>query len=137
MNATCILKGTYTYNINNKHLRWFPQNIQAIMAKIKLPKNPHSMVMFWIKVRRTYRDLSSQADPMRKNWTWSYPHFNKNGRFMIFENTITHSLSIRTRFDIKFLENAWEFNHGVTWRNELQWDVLKSIEKVIVLWVDF
>ena len=36
-------------------------------AKIKLPKKPHSMVIFWIKVRRPYRDLSSQADPARDN----------------------------------------------------------------------
>ena len=45
-------------------LRWFPHNIQAIMTKIKLPKNPLSMV---IKVRRSYRDLSPQADPAREN----------------------------------------------------------------------
>ena len=36
------------------------------MAKIKLPKKPHSMVIFLIKVRRSYRDLSSQADPARE-----------------------------------------------------------------------
>ena len=38
---------------------------------------------------------------------------------MLAQNTITHALSILTRFDIKFLKNAWEFNHGVTQRNEL------------------
>ena len=37
-------------------LSWFAHNIRAIMAKIKLPKNPHSMVIFWIKVRRSYQD---------------------------------------------------------------------------------
>ena len=52
-------------------LRWFLHNIRAIMAKMKLPKKPHSMVTFLIKVRRSYRDLSSQADPARDNWTWS------------------------------------------------------------------
>ena len=36
-----------------RNLRWFPHNIRAIMAKIKLPKNPLSMVLFWIKVRRS------------------------------------------------------------------------------------
>ena len=56
-------------------LRWFPHNIRAIMAKIKVPKNPHSMVTFWIKVRRSYQDLSSQADPARENWTWSFIYF--------------------------------------------------------------
>ena len=49
-----------------------------------------------------------------------------------------HALSILTMFDIKFLENAWEFNCGVTSRNELKWDVSRdSIPKVAVLWVDF
>ena len=50
-------------------LRWFPYNIRAIMAKIKLPKNPHSMVIIWMKVRRSYQNLSSQADPAKENWT--------------------------------------------------------------------
>ena len=59
-------------------LRWFPHNIRAIMEKIKLAKNPLSMcmVIFWIKVRISYRDLSSEADPARENWTWSYPYFS-------------------------------------------------------------
>ena len=36
-------------------LRRFPHNIRAIMAKIKLPKNSLSMVIFWMmKVRRSY-----------------------------------------------------------------------------------
>ena len=48
-------------------LRRFPNNIRAIMAKIKVPKKPHlGMVIFLIKVR-SYRDLSSQADPARDN----------------------------------------------------------------------
>ena len=37
------------------------------MAKIKLPKKTHSMVTFLIKVRRSYRDLSSEAEPARDN----------------------------------------------------------------------
>ena len=59
-----------------KHLRWFSHNIQAILAKIKFPENPLSMVIFWIKVRRSCRDLSSQADPARENWAWRYPYFS-------------------------------------------------------------
>ena len=39
--------------------------------------------------------------------------------------------------DIKFLENASEFDRGVTQRNELQWVVLDSVPKVAVLCVDF
>ena len=46
------------------------------LKKIKLPKSPLSMVIFWTKVRRSYKDLSSQADPTRENWTWSYPYFS-------------------------------------------------------------
>ena len=37
------------------------------MAEIKLTKKPHSMAIFLIKVRRSYRDLSSQADSARDN----------------------------------------------------------------------
>ena len=33
------------------------------MAKNKLPKKSHSMVIFLIKVRRFYRDFSSQLTP--------------------------------------------------------------------------
>ena len=41
------------------------QDIRAVMAiaNIKFPKKPHSMVIFLIKVRICYGDLSSQADP--------------------------------------------------------------------------
>jgi len=41
--------------------------MQAIIAQIKLPTKPHSMIIFLIKVRRCYRDLSSGADPPREN----------------------------------------------------------------------
>ena len=44
-----------------------------------------------------------------------------------------HALSILMMFDIKFLENAWEFNRGVTQRIELQCVVLDSAPKVGVL----
>ena len=37
--------------------------------KIKLPKKSHGMVIFWVTVRRTSWDLSSQADPAKENWT--------------------------------------------------------------------
>ena len=37
------------------------------MAKIKLPEKPRGMLLFWIQLMRTYRDLSSQADPAREN----------------------------------------------------------------------
>jgi len=65
----------YIFAHKRATLRRFPQNIRAIMAKIKLPKKPHGMVIFWIQLR-TYPDLSSQADPAKENWTWSYPYFN-------------------------------------------------------------
>ena len=52
------------------------------MAKIKLPKKPHSMVINLIKARRSYRDLSSQADPER---------VNQNACVVLVENTVTHA----------------------------------------------
>ena len=56
------------YNRQVSILRWFPHNIRPIMAKIKLPKNPiASIVIFLRKVRRSYRDLSSLADPAKEN----------------------------------------------------------------------
>ena len=71
-----------------RRLGWFPHNIRAIMAKIKLPKIPLSMAIFQIKVKRSYRDSSSQADPAGENWTWSYPYFSQKWRFALVENTI-------------------------------------------------
>ena len=59
------------------------------------------------------KDLSFQADPARENWTWSYPYFSLKGRFSLVKNT-TLAFSILTKFDIKFLENAWGFHRGVT-----------------------
>ena len=56
-------------------IRWFPHNIRAIMAKIKLPEKPRGTLLFWSQLIRTYRDLSSQADPARENWTWRCPYF--------------------------------------------------------------
>ena len=41
------------------------------------------------------------------------------------------------RIDINFLNNAWKFNRGVTWRSELKWDVLNNIQGVTMLWVVF
>ena len=38
-----------------------------------------------------------------------------------------------TRFDIDFLKNALEFNHGVTWKIELKGEVLNSVQNVVVL----
>ena len=35
-----------------------------------------------------------------------------SSRFALVENTITHAWSILTRFDIKFLENAWDVIAG-------------------------
>jgi len=115
---------TIAYIFGN--LRWFLLNIWVIMTKIKLPKKPHSMVIFWIQLRRIYWDLGSQADPTRRNWIWSYPYFDKNRHFTSVQNTITHALSILTRFDPNFLENAWEFNRGVSYRTGLKWNISNS-----------
>ena len=58
--------GKQTTQASKRLLRSFPQNIQTIVAKIGLPKEPHSIVTFRIKVERTHRDFSCQADPARK-----------------------------------------------------------------------
>ena len=101
----------------------------------KLPKNPLSMVIFWIKIRRSYRDFSSQGNPARESWTWSYPYFNEKGRFALVENTITLAFSILTKFDIKFLEKLGDFIAG----HLKNWITIRcfSIQEVSVLWVDF
>ena len=52
MTQVCLANRVAQLLLNQ--LRRFPHNIRAIMAKIKLPKNPLSMVLFWIKVRRSY-----------------------------------------------------------------------------------
>ena len=73
------IKNSFHYNnasnTFSEKLIWFPHNIRAIMAKIKLPEKPCGMLLFWIQLTRTYRDLSSQADPAKENWTWSWPYF--------------------------------------------------------------
>ena len=50
-------------------------------------KRPNGMAILWIKERRSYQDLNSQADPARENWTWSYTYFTQNGHFALVENT--------------------------------------------------
>ena len=40
--------------------------------------------------------------------------FHLKETFASVKSTTTDALSILTMFDIKFLENAWEFNRGVT-----------------------
>ena len=55
-------------------LRRFPMNVWAIRAKIKLPTNTDTTVPFSIQLRRAYQYFSSQADPTRENWIWSYPY---------------------------------------------------------------
>ena len=105
-----------------------------------LPKKPPSMVIFLLKVGKSYQDLSSQADPATIEPEVIEPepeviqnYFNLNRPFVLVENTITHALSILTRFEIKFLKNAWGFNRGVTQRNELQSDVFNTIQKDTML----
>lgn len=57
--------------ISAEHLRNIAKKL------IKLPKKTlqHGNVLNTGKIR-TYQDLSSQADPARENWTWSYSYFN-------------------------------------------------------------
>lgn len=36
-------------------------------GKYKVTKNPHDIIIIWIKARRTYGELSSQADLATEN----------------------------------------------------------------------
>ena len=72
------------------YYRWFAQNIQAIMA-----------VLGKIELEAIHISITS-TDII----------------FVLVKSTMTCALGIFMRFDINFLENAWEFNCGVTWRNE-------------------
>ena len=85
------------------------------------------------KLSRLTVHVSSQADPASENWTWSYLYRG----FLLVNNPRTHALSIFTRVNINFLENAWEFNIRVTYWNETKWVFLSSIPKGTALWVHF
>ena len=78
------------------------------MARIKSLRKPHSMVIFRVKIKRSYRVFYSQADPARQNW------------IIRISSIKADVLCILTMFDINFLENARGFNRGVNWRNEIQ-----------------
>ena len=64
------------------------------MAKIKLPKNPLKLTP------REKIELEVIHITVKKD--------------ALVVNTITLAFSILTKFDIKFLENAWGFHRGVT-----------------------
>ena len=63
------------------------------MATIKLPKKPLSMVILWIKVRRSYRDLSPQADPARLEVGYPYlpPWWSDKEETKLLESTRKNS----------------------------------------------
>ena len=82
------------------------------------------MIIFLIKVRRSYGDLSSKLAPRE---IIELEVINISIKILIsillFCGTTQYNTRMKlilTRFDIKFLENAWGFYRGVTWRNELQ-----------------
>ena len=71
INFTCIFK-VFQISLVASRLGQFCENFEntreiRLHIQIKVPKEPHSMVIFLIKVRRSYRDLSSQAVPARDN----------------------------------------------------------------------
>ena len=47
--ANVVTMGTAATALVNIFKRVFPHNIRAIMAEIKSPKEPHTMVIFWGK----------------------------------------------------------------------------------------
>ena len=79
------------------------------MAKIKLPEKPGGMLLFWIQLIRTYRDLRKKIElevvhiSLKRDVSLQLKH--NNARF-------NHSYNVWV--DIQFLENAWEINRGVT-----------------------
>ena len=94
-------------------LRWFRHNLQAIMAKIKLPKNRLSLLIFWIiedKKILSRLKLSSWSRERKLNLKLAIFQFKRT--FALVENTL--AFSILTKFDIKFLDNAWGFHPRVT-----------------------
>ena len=71
INFTCIFN-VFQIALVASRLGQFCENFEntreiRLHIQIKVPKEPHSMVIFLIKVRRSYRDLSSQAVPARDN----------------------------------------------------------------------
>ena len=67
--------------------------VRATSAKIKIPNSIHSTVAFHLLMKKSLHVSSKQ----------------NGARFLVFF----------TRFHIKFLENAREFNRRVTWKSEL------------------
>ena len=50
-----------------------PEQLKTISAVRLSNKCKNS---YQIQLRRTYQYFSSQANPARENWTWSYPYSN-------------------------------------------------------------
>jgi len=111
LNTVCTIPSSWSASFNwvviasIYYSKWFIllilllHNIQTVIAKIKLPEIPHSMVIIRMKVRRSYWEVSSQADPMRENWTWSYTYTlfqlikYRQPCFLFVEITVTQAWS--------------------------------------------
>ena len=74
-------------------LRWFPHNIRAIMAKIKLPKNLLSMVIFWIKILSRFK-LSSWPRERKLNLKLSIFQLKRTFRVSCKLLTFLRSLTL-------------------------------------------
>ena len=115
---------------SNKHtyLRRFPLNVRAVSAKIKLPKKylQHCHILRTDKKNLSLLLLPSW--PRERKLDLKLSIFQLKRRFMSVQNKMAPVFSILfTRFEINFLENAWEFHRGVTWASELEWDVSNRI----------
>ena len=106
-------------------------------GKNLVPRKTSWHVIILNPVNKKLSKLKLSSWPRERKLNLKLFIFQLKERFASVKNTTTHVLSILIMFDIKFLENAWELNRGVTSRNELKWLVLDSIPKVAVLWVDF
>ena len=61
----CFKKWNFS-NKKTKKLRWFPENMRAVMAQIKLSNKPHGISMFWIQLKKDVLILKLSSWPREK-----------------------------------------------------------------------
>ena len=87
------------------------------------------MATFWIK-KEVINTQAPKLTPQEKIEFEAIHILIENTLHVSSKENGTHFCYIFMRFDIKFLENPWEFNHGVTWRSELKWEVSNGMQNI-------
>ena len=65
------------YDAKHKNIKMISIECSSNKCKSSYQTNTHSTVTFSVKLIRSYQHfLSSQADPARENWIWSYLYFS-------------------------------------------------------------